>query len=224
MSPSKAQRFSASPTIGSSALNSNNLARFPLAAHFINALTSVTSSSSGFTSLDGFCSRESGVVGASGVASGQLNVVAIEAVAADTAVNINASANAQIVANDKEAAEQRKAVNEATFNAIIGFASTTLSALEGLAGENEKAQKAIEISRILTSATSNAFQAFAQATATIPPPAGQIVGVALAGIIGAGAAKAIANAENNDFYQNQLDAPTQAETIEKTKYITIQKN
>ena len=36
------------------------------------------------------------------------------------------------------------------------------------------------------------------------------------------AAKAITDVENTDFYKNALDAPTQATTIEKTKYITIQ--
>jgi hypothetical protein len=37
------------------------------------------------------------------------------------------------------------------------------------------------------------------------------------------AEKAVEEIEKTDFYQNQLDAPTQATTIEKTKYITIQK-
>ena len=37
------------------------------------------------------------------------------------------------------------------------------------------------------------------------------------------AAKAVADAESTDFYKNELDPTTQAETIEKTKYITIQK-
>ena len=36
------------------------------------------------------------------------------------------------------------------------------------------------------------------------------------------AAKAITDVENTEFYKNSLDAPTQATTIEKTKYITIQ--
>ncbi len=36
------------------------------------------------------------------------------------------------------------------------------------------------------------------------------------------AAKAITDVENTEFYKNALDAPTQATTIEKTKYITIQ--
>ena len=36
------------------------------------------------------------------------------------------------------------------------------------------------------------------------------------------AAKAITDVENTEFYRNALDAPTQAATIEKTKYITIQ--
>jgi hypothetical protein len=36
------------------------------------------------------------------------------------------------------------------------------------------------------------------------------------------AAKAVADAENTDFFKNQLDAPTQAETIEKTKYLAMQ--
>ena len=36
------------------------------------------------------------------------------------------------------------------------------------------------------------------------------------------AAKAITDVENTDFYKTALDAPTQAATIEKTKYITIQ--
>jgi hypothetical protein len=37
------------------------------------------------------------------------------------------------------------------------------------------------------------------------------------------AEKAVEEIEKTDFYQNQLDATTQATTIEKTKYITIQK-
>jgi len=118
---------------------------------------------------------------------------AIQEQAANNAVTINASANAQILANDQETADQKKAINEATFNAIVSFADTTLNALGGLAEEGTKAQKAIEISKILISAATSAFQAFAQATATIPPPAGQIVGAALAAAIGAGAVKAIAN-------------------------------
>ena len=36
------------------------------------------------------------------------------------------------------------------------------------------------------------------------------------------AAKAVLDAQNTEFYKNELDATTQAETIEKTKYITIQ--
>jgi hypothetical protein len=36
------------------------------------------------------------------------------------------------------------------------------------------------------------------------------------------AAKAVIDVENTEFYKNSLDAPTQATTIEKTKYITIQ--
>ena len=36
------------------------------------------------------------------------------------------------------------------------------------------------------------------------------------------AAKAVIDVENTEFYKNALDAPTQATTIEKTKYITIQ--
>ena len=36
------------------------------------------------------------------------------------------------------------------------------------------------------------------------------------------AAKAVADAENTDFFKTQLDAPTQAETIEKTKYLAMQ--
>ena len=36
------------------------------------------------------------------------------------------------------------------------------------------------------------------------------------------AAQAVADAENTEFYKTELDAPTQAATIEKTKYITIQ--
>ena len=35
-------------------------------------------------------------------------------------------------------------------------------------------------------------------------------------------AKAVIDDENTDFYKNELDATTQVETIEKTKYITIQ--
>ena len=36
------------------------------------------------------------------------------------------------------------------------------------------------------------------------------------------AAKAVLDAQNTEFYKNELDATTQAETIEKTKYISIQ--
>jgi hypothetical protein len=36
------------------------------------------------------------------------------------------------------------------------------------------------------------------------------------------AAKAVLDAQNTEFYKNELDATTQAETIEKTKYIAIQ--
>ena len=38
------------------------------------------------------------------------------------------------------------------------------------------------------------------------------------------AEKAVEDIEKTDFYKNQLDAPTQAATKEKTKYIEIQKN
>jgi hypothetical protein len=113
--------------------------------------------------------------------------------AADNIVDINETANAKIVANDKETAEQKTAIQKASFDAIVAFANTTINALDGLAEEGTKAQKAVEISKILISAATSAFQAFAQATALIPPPAGQIVGAALAAVIGAGAAKAIAN-------------------------------
>ena len=118
---------------------------------------------------------------------------AIQQQAADNAVSINADANAKIVANDKEAADQKVAINKASVDAILGFASTVVTAIDGLAEEGTKAQKAVEISKILISAATSAFQAFAQATALIPPPAGQIVGGVLAGVIAAGAAKAIAN-------------------------------
>ena len=38
------------------------------------------------------------------------------------------------------------------------------------------------------------------------------------------AEKAVEDIEKTDFYQNQLDEPTQAATKEKSKYLTIQKN
>ena len=120
----------------------------------------------------------------------------IEAVAqqsADNVVSINASANDAIIANDEQTAEQKKAINQAQLQASLAFASTVVNAIDALAEEGTKSQKAVEISKILISAATSAFQAFAQATATIPPPAGQIVGGILAGVIAAGAAKAISN-------------------------------
>ena len=120
----------------------------------------------------------------------------IEAVAqqsADNVVAINASANDAIIANDEQTAEQKKAINQAQLQASLAFASTVTSALGNLAEEGTKSQKAVNIAQILISAATSAFQAFAQATALIPPPAGQIVGTILAGVIAAGAAKAIQN-------------------------------
>jgi len=120
-------------------------------------------------------------------------VTQVEQQAADNAVTINADANAKIVENDKQAAEAKKAINAASAQAALAFAGTVVGALDGLAEEGTKAQQAIDISKILITAATSAFQAFAQATALIPPPAGQIVGGILAGVIAAGAAKAIAD-------------------------------
>jgi len=113
--------------------------------------------------------------------------------AADNVVAINADANAKIVANDQEAADQKQGINQAAVQASFALANTLVNGIDALAEEGTKAQKAVEISKILISAATSAFQAFAQATALIPPPAGQIVGGILAGVIAAGAAKAISN-------------------------------
>jgi DNA repair exonuclease SbcCD ATPase subunit len=113
--------------------------------------------------------------------------------AADNAVAINADANTQIVENDQQAANAKLSINRATIDASLALANTLVNGIDALAEEGTKAQKAVEISKILISAATSAFQAFAQATALIPPPAGQIVGGILAGVIAAGAAKAIAN-------------------------------
>ena len=119
--------------------------------------------------------------------------VAVTQQAADNVVAINADANTKIVQNDQEASEQKKGINLAAVQASLALANTLVSGLDTLAEDGTKAQKAVEISKILISAATSAFQAFAQATALIPPPAGQIVGGILAGVIAAGAAKAIAN-------------------------------
>jgi hypothetical protein len=120
----------------------------------------------------------------------------VEAVTKQTAENvtaINADANAKIVENDKQTAEQKKQIQEAQLQAALQFANTVVGALDGIAKEGTEAQKAVDIAKILISAATAAFQAFAQATALIPPPGGQIVGAALAGVIAVGAARAIAD-------------------------------
>ena len=120
----------------------------------------------------------------------------VEAVTKQTAENvtaINADANAKIVENDKQTAEQKKQIQEAQLQAALQFANTIVGALDGIAKEGTEAQKAVDIAKILISAATAAFQAFAQATALIPPPGGQIVGAALAGVIAVGAARAIAD-------------------------------
>lgn len=107
--------------------------------------------------------------------------------------NINADTNAKIVESDKQTAEAKKQIQQAQLQASLEFAGTVVGALDGIAKEGTEAQKAVDIAKILISAATSAFQAFAQATALIPPPAGQIVGAALAAVIAAGAARAISD-------------------------------
>jgi hypothetical protein len=120
-------------------------------------------------------------------------VEAVTKQSADNIANINEDTNAKIVESDKQTAEAKKQIQQAQLQATLEFAGTVVGALDGIAKEGTEAQKAVDIAKILISAATAAFQAFAQAVALIPPPGGQIVGAALAGVIAIGAARAIAD-------------------------------
>lgn len=102
-----------------------------------------------------------------------------------------------------------------SFSDILGSIADTMEAhlqhqleigemTEDQAEEQRKKIKAIQIAQAVVSTISGAIGAFTQASATIPPPAGQIVGgVAMAAVLAAGAAS-IAQMKATDKNTNSI--------------------
>lgn len=158
---------------------------------------------------------------------------------ADTEEEIEQRKNEHIAEQDEAAAERRKATTQDMLNTMQGLASGTSSILSSIADmyeedaenseEAAKKVKALRIASATIETISGAIGAFMQASSTIPPPAGQIVGaVQAAAVIATGLAQ-IQKIRNTEIDKDSdtggsisasVDAPALTPQVNEVRNIT----
>lgn len=158
---------------------------------------------------------------------------------ADTEEEIEQRKNEHIAEQDEAAAERRKATTQDMLNTMQGLASGTSSILSSIADmyeedaenseEAAKKVKALRIASATIETISGAIGAYMQASSTIPPPAGQIVGaVQAAAVIATGLAQ-IQKIRNTEIDKDSdtggsisasVDAPALTPQVNEVRNIT----
>lgn len=158
---------------------------------------------------------------------------------ADTEEEIEQRKNEHIAEQDEAAAERRKATTQDMLNTMQGLARGTSSILSSIADmyeedaenseEAAKKVKALRIASATIETISGAIGAYMQATSTIPPPAGQIVGaVQAAAVIATGLAQ-IQKIRNTEIDKDSdtggsisasVDAPALTPQVNEVRNIT----
>ena len=158
---------------------------------------------------------------------------------ADTEEEIEQRKNEHIAEQDEDAAERRKATTQDMLNTMQGLASGTSSILSSIADmyeedaenseEAAKKVKALRIASATIETISGAIGAYMQASSTIPPPAGQIVGaVQAAAVIATGLAQ-IQKIRNTEIDKDSdtggsisasVDAPALTPQVNEVRNIT----
>lgn len=158
---------------------------------------------------------------------------------ADTEEEIEARKNEHIAEQDEEAAKKRKATTQDMLNTMQGLADGTSSILSTIADmyeedaenseEAAKKVKALRIASATIETISGAIGAFMQASSTIPPPAGQIVGAVQAAAVLATGLAQIQKIRNTEIDKDgstggsisaSVDAPALTPQVNEVRNIT----
>lgn len=158
---------------------------------------------------------------------------------ADTEKEIEARKNEHIAEQDEKAAKKRKATTQDMLNTMQGLADGTSSILSSIADmyeedaenseEAAKKVKALRIASATIETISGAIGAFMQASSTIPPPAGQIVGAVQAAAVLATGLAQIQKIRNTEIDKDggtggsisaSVDAPALTPQMNEVRNIT----
>lgn len=158
---------------------------------------------------------------------------------ADAEEEIEARKNEHIAEQDEKAAKKRKATTQDMLNTMQGLADGTSSILSSIADmyeedaenseEAAKKVKALRIASATIETISGAIGAFMQASSTIPPPAGQIVGAVQAAAVLATGLAQIQKIRNTEIDKDggtggsisaSVDAPALTPQMNEVRNIT----
>lgn len=158
---------------------------------------------------------------------------------ADAEKEIEARKNEHIAEQDEKAAKKRKATTQDMLNTMQGLADGTSSILSSIADmyeedaenseEAAKKVKALRIASATIETISGAIGAFMQASSTIPPPAGQIVGAVQAAAVLATGLAQIQKIRNTEIDKDggtggsisaSVDAPALTPQVNEVRNIT----
>lgn len=158
---------------------------------------------------------------------------------ADAEEEIEARKNEHIAEQDEEATKKRKATTQDMLNTMQGLADGTSSILSSIADmyeedaenseEAAKKVKALRIASATIETISGAIGAFMQASSTIPPPAGQIVGAVQAAAVLATGLAQIQKIRNTEIDKDggtggsisaSVDAPALTPQVNEVRNIT----